>query len=66
MPPPSKITHLARVHIATAYEVIGMRRKAVEQMHLALGEGYSLDKIRRDPYLTGLWRDPSFQQGLQR
>ena len=65
LPPSSKITHLARVHIATAYEVMGMRRQAVEQMRLALGEGYSLDKIRRDPYLTGLWEDPSFRQGLR-
>ena len=40
------MTHLARVQIATAYEVIGMRRKAVEQMHLALGEGYSLRRRR--------------------
>ena len=63
---PDKITHLARVHMATAYEVIGMRNEAVEQMHIALGEGYSLDKIRRDPYLKGLWEDPSFQRGLER
>ena len=65
LPPSNKITHLARVHIATGYEVMGMRRKAVEQMRLALGEGYSLDKIRRDPYLTGLWEDPAFQQDLR-
>ena len=63
---PDKITHLARVHMATAYEVIGMRNEAVEQMHIALGEDYSLDKIRRDPYLKGLWEDPSFQRGLER
>ena len=63
---PDKITHLARVHMATAYEVIGMRNEAVEQMHIALGEGYSLDKIRRDPYLKGLWEDPSFQRGFER
>ncbi len=65
LPPSNKITHLARVHIATAYEVMGMRRKAVEQMRLALGEGYSLDRIRRDPYLTGLWEDSSFQQSMR-
>lgn len=65
LPLESGISHLARVHIATAYEVIGMRREAIEQMHLALGEGYSFDKIRGDPYLAGLWDDASFQQGLQ-
>jgi eukaryotic-like serine/threonine-protein kinase len=47
--------------IAVAYESLGQRDKARSYLYKALDAGYPLEKIKNDPELQKLIKDPSFR-----
>ena len=61
-----KLNVQAHFHIGTVYELLGQRERAVQEIGTALRGGYSPDQVQNDPYLSDLWRDPSFQAVVQK
>ncbi len=48
--------------VAEAYELLGKRDQAIEEMHKAIQKGFPIDEAKGDPELTGLISDPKFHQ----
>jgi Flp pilus assembly protein TadD len=51
--------------LAIAYELTGHRDKAIELIRLNLTSAATLNQIKDDPDLAGLWKDPQFQRAIQ-
>jgi len=49
---------------AIAYELTGHRDRAIELLRSTLKNRASLNQIKDDPDLAGLWRDPEFQKAV--
>jgi eukaryotic-like serine/threonine-protein kinase len=45
-----------------AYEIAGKRDEALRSVNAALGSGYSMEEVRRDPELTELRKDVRYHQ----
>ena len=48
------------------YEIIGDRERAVAELHNALGAGFSLEDVKREPELQALRSDQRYQQMLRK
>ncbi len=48
--------------VAEAYELLGKRDQAIEEMHKAIQKGFAIDEAKGDPELKGLVSDPKFHQ----
>jgi eukaryotic-like serine/threonine-protein kinase len=48
-------------NVGEAYETLGDRKHAIEYIEKSLQKGYSLDSLRSDPALKGLFADPNFR-----
>ena len=62
----SKRSIHCRFHVATVYELTNQREKAVPEMIQLLDAGYTVRRIKEDPYLAGLWRDPRIRDAAAR
>jgi serine/threonine-protein kinase len=51
--------------LAIAYELTGNRAQAIEFLRSTLTNPASLNQIKDDPDLAGLWMDPAFQKAIQ-
>lgn len=51
--------------LALAYELTGHRDRAIEVVRANLTSPASLNQIKDDPDLAGLWKDPKFQKTIQ-
>jgi serine/threonine-protein kinase len=50
--------------LALAYELTGNRAKAIELIRSSLTNPATLNQIKDDPDLAGLWADPEFQKSI--
>ena len=63
IPPPARGSRTG--NLAIAYELTGHRDKAIELIRASLTKTESLNQIKDDPDLTGLWNDPAFQKAIR-
>ncbi len=49
--------------LALAYELTGHRDQAIALIRTNLTSAASLNQIKDDPDLGGIWKDPRFQRG---
>ncbi|MEM1204486.1 MAG: protein kinase [Acidobacteriota bacterium] len=62
LPSPEATDSAVFFRLATAFEVCGLRDRALLRLADALQGGYSLEDLRRDPELLGLRGDPRYHQ----
>ena len=62
IPEPARRPRASR--LAIAYELNGDRQKAIRLVQSQLRNQASLNQIKDDPDLAGLWRDPAFQKAI--